>query len=496
MAVNYSTSNAGRNHSIADHQLFDIPNDNWTFLSVYELASSANFGYAFSLGGTYGGLNTAHLYHSSGVPTAKVYTIADTNWGGGALTLNKPFMCYVTRRNGKLYCGGGYVGEPDSFSEGGGSTIASAYSPASGLKIGIRSDLTTNATYALNGKFSDLIYLPGYAFDEAVMTSLLDRPNLVENDWYDKAVLHAYLETSNLASLTDLTGQHAIITNGSGYGTDESFDGRVTRFLRQPSIFIHGALAPVAGSDTTTFNISGSSTTDFQGRTLVERSAALTGASTTDFLGRTDVKRTLTASGSSTTDFQNATTTAAVAFTAVGASSTDFLRRVDVKRTLTAAGASTFSPQSLRDITRTFSITGASEFLPLKVTPARVFTMAGGSTFTALRKVDVKRSFTLTGGSTFSPEKAFPPRPASYSVSYVARQRPVDKEQLGEYTEEEFRQLESVLAVLSKGHVELTYKEPDNLAEGLVRLADGDYWDPGSGKGVYCYYGGAWNKLG
>lgn len=32
--------------------------------------------------------------------------------------------------------------------------------------------------------------------------------------------------------------------------------------------------------------------------------------------------------------------------------------------------------------------------------------------------------------------------------------------------------------------------------EGLIAAADGTNWNPGAGKGLYIYYGGAWNKLG
>ena len=42
----------------------------------------------------------------------------------------------------------------------------------------------------------------------------------------------------------------------------------------------------------------------------------------------------------------------------------------------------------------------------------------------------------------------------------------------------------------------MLYAEPVRPREGFVALADGTEWDPGSGAGVYCYYGGAWNKLG
>lgn len=47
------------------------------------------------------------------------------------------------------------------------------------------------------------------------------------------------------------------------------------------------------------------------------------------------------------------------------------------------------------------------------------------------------------------------------------------------------------IMVLKEHHV-----EPAKLREGMVLLADGTDWDPGSGQGVYAYYAGAWNKLG
>lgn len=37
---------------------------------------------------------------------------------------------------------------------------------------------------------------------------------------------------------------------------------------------------------------------------------------------------------------------------------------------------------------------------------------------------------------------------------------------------------------------------PARVGDGMVVLADGTNWDPGSGAGFYGYYGGAWNKLG
>lgn len=40
------------------------------------------------------------------------------------------------------------------------------------------------------------------------------------------------------------------------------------------------------------------------------------------------------------------------------------------------------------------------------------------------------------------------------------------------------------------------YKAPDRLRDFMVVAADGTYWNPGSGQGVYCYYASAWHFLG
>lgn len=38
--------------------------------------------------------------------------------------------------------------------------------------------------------------------------------------------------------------------------------------------------------------------------------------------------------------------------------------------------------------------------------------------------------------------------------------------------------------------------EPERPQDGLIVYADGTNWDPGSGQGIYAYYGSAWVKLG
>jgi len=40
------------------------------------------------------------------------------------------------------------------------------------------------------------------------------------------------------------------------------------------------------------------------------------------------------------------------------------------------------------------------------------------------------------------------------------------------------------------------HAEPEKVYPGMIVLADGSDWDPGSGAGVYCYYSETWNYIG
>lgn len=83
------------------------------------------------------------------------------------------------------------------------------------------------------------------------------------------------------------------------------------------------------------------------------------------------------------------------------------------------------------------------------------------------------------------------------SVSYTPSLFPARGESLEGYLTEEFYQLAEVLEIIAKGHVEKVYAAPSNPYEGMMRLADGTYWNPdGSGGGVFCFYGSSWKRLG
>ena len=62
------------------------------------------------------------------------------------------------------------------------------------------------------------------------------------------------------------------------------------------------------------------------------------------------------------------------------------------------------------------------------------------------------------------------------------------------------RQLRAIAESTRKGQpyvvLDTLYAAPAKVVEGLIVLADGATWNPGSGAGVYCYRSGVWNFLG
>lgn len=45
-------------------------------------------------------------------------------------------------------------------------------------------------------------------------------------------------------------------------------------------------------------------------------------------------------------------------------------------------------------------------------------------------------------------------------------------------------------------YLQMSYKAPERLTEGMIVLADGTAWNPGSGAGCYLYRAAAWRFLG
>lgn len=63
---------------------------------------------------------------------------------------------------------------------------------------------------------------------------------------------------------------------------------------------------------------------------------------------------------------------------------------------------------------------------------------------------------------------------------------------------QELERLRQVLdgPTLGSLRLDVRYSAPQNPVAGMIVYADGTSWDPGSGEGIYAYYGSAWNLLG
>ena len=80
---------------------------------------------------------------------------------------------------------------------------------------------------------------------------------------------------------------------------------------------------------------------------------------------------------------------------------------------------------------------------------------------------------------------------------YIPRTPPIDQGQLSEFLAQE---LSNLSRSLSEQHQTLnlavSYAAPNKVFDGLIVLADGTKWNPGSGGGFYGYRAGAWRFLG
>ncbi len=79
---------------------------------------------------------------------------------------------------------------------------------------------------------------------------------------------------------------------------------------------------------------------------------------------------------------------------------------------------------------------------------------------------------------------------------YAPGVAPSEPDQFRRFMEEELRRISAAITLVAAGHIDKTYAAPTKPREGDVRLADGTTWNPGSGAGVYAYYGSAWHFLG
>lgn len=68
-------------------------------------------------------------------------------------------------------------------------------------------------------------------------------------------------------------------------------------------------------------------------------------------------------------------------------------------------------------------------------------------------------------------------------------------EQLQVYVDEELGAISQEFQETFALELRPIYRAPTKPREGMIVFADGTSWNPGAGKGVYVYQGGAWVHL-
>jgi len=72
---------------------------------------------------------------------------------------------------------------------------------------------------------------------------------------------------------------------------------------------------------------------------------------------------------------------------------------------------------------------------------------------------------------------------------------PNDPKEAVRFLQDELRKISEELNNATGRNILFLNVAPTKPREGMIYGADGTNWNPGSGQGIYCYYGGAWTKL-
>jgi len=170
------------------------------------------------------------------------------------------------------------------------------------------------------------------------------------------------------------------------------------------------------------------------------------------------------------------------------------------------SGAGTVTASTAGDVT--VSVSGVSAVVSAgTVVPALSLTVSGSSASASAGTVTRSQSVSLTGASatgfagsvTTSGGVVQVRTKGLRKTRYTPGRVPANQQGLAQFLQAELERLTDGLEspfthqILEKLNVEPSRKLSDTA---LIAYADGTNWNPGSGEGVYAYYGGSWHKLG
>lgn len=80
-------------------------------------------------------------------------------------------------------------------------------------------------------------------------------------------------------------------------------------------------------------------------------------------------------------------------------------------------------------------------------------------------------------------------------MRFAPRLPPENSDDLQDWVLDELRQVEQAFNEQDLVFLVETNVAPPKPRNGMILYADGTNWNPGSGRGIYARYGGAWVKL-
>jgi hypothetical protein len=81
-------------------------------------------------------------------------------------------------------------------------------------------------------------------------------------------------------------------------------------------------------------------------------------------------------------------------------------------------------------------------------------------------------------------------RPITNANRYTPGEPPMlsgESQELVRFLMQELWKLSSLANLVAEGQLEISHAAPDKPRTGMLRVADGTQWNPGSGRGLYWY---------
>ena len=81
------------------------------------------------------------------------------------------------------------------------------------------------------------------------------------------------------------------------------------------------------------------------------------------------------------------------------------------------------------------------------------------------------------------------------SVFFIPQVVPAEPEKIPQFLRDMQVQLQGAIQSLTEGRYEKKYVAPPKPRDGDMAYADGTYWNPGAGAGLYFYKISTWTKI-